>query len=299
MAHDDYRRACWGHEAEARKDKYKEEDEETLTMIIKLNTIAEFKQFFQPKLSDNQNCMDTVRQCLKMAAHFETLTEVGKRHTASCHSSAHVAPVMAATPVAQPQGLMTPLGTYPETYFGQQHPPEASLQAIPHIQGMPCNAQPAVPTHLDQSRSHMASSAAPAFYRIPDDLVSEVTPDAWSRAVEAAAARSSLRWNTENDSAYFAAAATTPNANGRGNGGNKRGGGKGNGKGRGGKANAGGTANISTNKATTNSCTSRSLRILAQNHPDGGGGMCIQKPQWNAKMWLLWGYRPRLLELWL
>ena len=85
----------------------------------------------------------------------------------------------------------------------------------------------------------MASAAAPAAYRVPDDLVSEVTPEAWSKAVEAATARSSLRWNTENDAAYLAAAAATPNPNGRGNGGNRRGGGKGNGKSRGGKANMG------------------------------------------------------------
>ena len=246
MAHDDYRKARWGHQAEARQEKYKEEDEETLTTIIKLNTIAEFKQFFQPKLSDNQHCMDTVRQCLKMAAHFETLTEAGKRHTASCHSAAHVAQVMAATPIPQPQSLMTPAGAYPETYFSQHHPPETSLQAMSHIQGMPsaafpqpASAQPAVPTYLDQSRSHMASAAAPAPYRVPDGLVSEVTPEAWAKAVEIATARSALRWDTENDAAYAAAAAATPNSNGRGNGSNKRGGGKGNGKTRGGKANNG------------------------------------------------------------
>ena len=72
-------------------------------MIIKLNTIADFKAFFQGKLTDNPGCMDTVKDCIQVATKFENMTEAGKRHTAACHSSATVAQVMAAATVGHGQ----------------------------------------------------------------------------------------------------------------------------------------------------------------------------------------------------
>ena len=225
MSHEAYKKARWGHQAEARKNKYREEDEENLSSIIRLNSIAEFKQFFQPKVTDNPKCMDTVRDCLKMAADFETLTEAGKRHTAACHSTAHVAQVMAANQLAQ--------NLNPDSLLGQQQlQQELALQTNPQGQAMPTaafqqpgNIQPGRMPFPDKSRSQSGIS-------VPDSLVSMVTPEAWSMAVEAAG--SAFR---QADNNYHSAAAATPL--GRGNGGQRRGGGRGNGKGRGGKAGTG------------------------------------------------------------
>ena len=230
MSQENYKKARWGHEAEARKNKYREENEEELTSIIKLNSIAEFKQFFQPKVTDNPRCMDTVRDCLKMAADFETLTEAGKRHTAACHSTAHVAQVMAANQIGQ--------NLTPDTLLGQQQlQQELAFQTSSQGQVMPPaafqqpgNIQPGRLTFPDQSRLQSTLSA----HTVPDNLVSLVTPEAWSMAVEAARVGSALR---HADTDYYTAAAATPL--GRGNGGQRRGGGRGNGRGRGGKPGAG------------------------------------------------------------
>ena len=83
IAYEKYKLQRFGKLTPQQKLGMKDDDDYTLTDIIKSNAVKEFKTFMQQKLTTDPDCLKTVQQMEDLARRFETMTDVGKNFTNS------------------------------------------------------------------------------------------------------------------------------------------------------------------------------------------------------------------------
>ena len=247
IAHDTYKLARFGKLSDQQQQNMKEDDDYTLTSIIKNNSIKDFKSFMQSKLTTDPNCLRTLDQMEDIAKKFETMTDVGKNHTKSCTSEAKPQPVMALTNQDHQnppnnsghmsghmmQNQASGSQNYNPSYFSMNYmPPGGSSAQIPPRQQY---------TYSDQSQFQPGAPAptpsqAPP---MPDHLANQISDDAWLAACSASQLQHAAQYEAKiNETIAKISAATTQPPRGGG-----RGGSRGNRGGRGGRGGKGPGAN--------------------------------------------------------